>query len=94
MATQQLQSSVATSKSGSAASKVQPTPKAPKSAGPVPQFISPPPGRDFYFGYGANMAPRVVKRRNISPDSALPAMLPNHKLYFNHIGGAASSMAP
>ena len=59
----------------------------------IPRFVKPGPGREFYFGYGANMAPRVVQGRNLAPRSAKPAVLHNHKLYFSHIGGAVQLLS-
>lgn len=81
---------VSTPKPAALVPQPKPAPVPRPASRPVTQFISPPPGREFYFGFGANMAPRVVLKRKLYPTSATPATLNNHKLYFNHIGGYGS----
>jgi hypothetical protein len=60
----------------------------------TPKFLQPEAGREFYFAFGANMAPRVIDRRGLKPKAALPGSLHNYKLYFQHIGGVPQKHFP
>lgn len=64
--------------------EVPPSPEAKK------QLIRPGPGRAYYFGFGANLSPTVMARRNLKPKMALVGYAPGYQLFFQHIGGAAA----
>jgi hypothetical protein len=62
-----------------------PSPAAPASA---PLVHEAPPGRRFYFAFGANLSPTVLLRRNLRPNATVVGTVINHKLVFQHGGGA------
>jgi hypothetical protein len=70
-------------------------PRLPKSVVTVPKnsykkrqaLLKAPSGKTFYFAYGANLNPTVVKNRKLAPTQTIAGHVNNCKLYFQHIGG-------
>jgi hypothetical protein len=59
----------------------------PRSVPARPVLNRSPPGRVFYFAFGANVNPVVLKRRNLIPKTSTTGTVHNFKLVFNHVGG-------